>query len=225
MQPTYLPWAGYFNLISRVDVFVFYDDAQFQKSSWHNRNRILVNGKVKFITVPAKRNSLQQKICETKINDISNWRNKQRESIKQNYGKCRYYRDIEPILEILENRNLLNLADLNIKIIEWAAVKLGIRRTFVRSSQLTVKGARLDKLLSILNAVNAEVYLSPVGAKDYLTNDNFENHTAISIEYQNFTLRAYEQRNNVRFQPGLSILDVVANIGWAQAQDYVSKRA
>lgn len=225
MQPTYLPWAGYFNLISRADVFVFYDDAQFQKSSWHNRNRILVNGKVKFITVPAKRNSLQQKICETRINDTSHWRNKHRESIRQNYSKCRFYRDIEPILEILGNRDLLNLADLNITIIEWVAVKLGISRTFVRSSELKVRGARLDKLLSILNAVNAEIYLSPLGAKDYLTNDNFKKHTAISLEYQNFTLRSYEQKNNVGFQPGLSILDVIANIGWAQAHDYVSKGA
>ena len=67
MQPTYLPWPGYFNLISKADVFVFLDDAQFQKNSWHNRNRILVENKPHWITVPVKHKSLDQKINETEI--------------------------------------------------------------------------------------------------------------------------------------------------------------
>ena len=76
MQPTYLPWPGYFNLILKSDSFIFLDDAQFQKNSWHNRNRILVSQKPHWITVPVKHNSLDQKISETKIVSSHSWAKK-----------------------------------------------------------------------------------------------------------------------------------------------------
>jgi hypothetical protein len=76
MQPTYLPWAGYFNLISQSDVFVFLDDAQFQKNSWHNRNRILVNHLPHWITLPVRHAALCQTIRQTELDDSKNWRRK-----------------------------------------------------------------------------------------------------------------------------------------------------
>ena len=74
MQPTYLPWAGYFNLIAQVDVFVFLDDAQFQKNSWHNRNRILLNHGTHWITVPVNRKALSQTINKSSVDEKQNWK-------------------------------------------------------------------------------------------------------------------------------------------------------
>ena len=76
MQPTYLPWAGYFNLISSSDFFVFLDDVQFSKQSWQNRNRILIGDKMHWLTVPVLRENLKDKIYKIKIDDTRNWRKK-----------------------------------------------------------------------------------------------------------------------------------------------------
>ena len=118
MQPTYLPWAGYFNLISQVDTFVFLDDAQFQKNSWHNRNRILLNHSSHWITVPVRRVALNQKIHETKI-DSSAWRTKHQRLLQQTYAKHPFIDDILEICEALGKAKIDNLAILNISLIQF----------------------------------------------------------------------------------------------------------
>ena len=103
MQPAYLPWAGYFNLISKADIFVFLNDAQFEKHEWQNRNRILMNEAYHWITVPVSRNGLDTKICEIKISENQPWRKKHLSMIRQTYLKCPYFDSIETVLSIIED--------------------------------------------------------------------------------------------------------------------------
>ena len=108
MQPTYFPWAGYFNLISRVDAFVFLDDVQFMRQSWHNRNRVLLGGVPHWLTVPVERVSLECRIDEVEVDDKHRWRDKHVKLLRNVYSKHPHGKDllsvIEDVTERLESR-------------------------------------------------------------------------------------------------------------------------
>ena len=95
MQPTFLPWLGYFELIRSSDVFVILDDAQYSKGSWGNRNKICIDNKEHLITVPIIKKKLGQTFLESEINDQVNWRKKLITTIEYNYRKHDYYKSIE----------------------------------------------------------------------------------------------------------------------------------
>ncbi|MEI8087954.1 MAG: WbqC family protein, partial [Paludibacter sp.] len=171
MQPTYLPWAGYFNLIAQADVFVFLDDAQFQKNSWHNRNRLLVNHVPHWITVPVKRNFLGQRINETEIDSTQNWRVKQSKLLQQTYSKHPFPKDVQSICSVIEQNAIEHLAEFNIFLIRWVLNQLDIQTEIQLSSEMSVEGKRTDRLIELLQQVHADCYLSPKGAMDYLEKD------------------------------------------------------
>src|SRR5947209_586580 len=126
MQPTYLPWAGYFHLISQVGMFVFLDDVQYEKNSWQNRNRILVNGQPHWLTVPVRRLGLEQKINEVQIDDSSLWRKKHIRTLIETYAKhphaASMLETVQPLLETSTDR----LVDLNFSLIRAISGKLGL---------------------------------------------------------------------------------------------------
>ena len=221
MQPSYLPWSGYFNLIAQADKFVFLDDAQLQKNSWHNRNRLLVNHSPHWITVPVKHKSLGQAIVDTELDNTKSWRDKHIKLIQHTYGKHSYANDVLPICEILMDESVCNLAQLNIKIIKWFLEGLEIHTEIYLSSEMDIKGRRTERLIKILGQLNADTYLSPVGAMEYLQIDNFMNKTTASLKFQEYEPATYEQYGNETFESHLSIVDVLANVGWYAARRYV----
>ena len=221
MQPAYLPWAGYFNLISKVDIFVFLDDAQFQKGSWHNRNQINNNGSRQWITVPVKHERLKQKINETLFSGEI-WRAKHIKTIEQTYGRHDYMSDISGILSLLENDQSDNLADLNINIIMLISEKLSIKTKFLRSSDLGIDGKRTHRLVQILANIGATEYLSPIGAESYLAADLFEEISAVRLTFQDFQSQPYVHKNSNTFLSHLSILDLIANVGLKNAYQYIA---
>ena len=87
MQPTYLPWAGYFNLIYNTDIFIFLDDAQYSKGSWHNRNRILNNFKETWITIPLKKHKLNTNLNKIYLHDLESWKKTHINLLKESYFK------------------------------------------------------------------------------------------------------------------------------------------
>ncbi len=221
MQPNYMPWSGYFNLILESDVFVFYDDVQFEKGSWQNRNRILLNGKAHWITVPAHRNELKQLIKDIRIEDGTHWREKQVRVLEQTYSKHPHSKGLTEILDILSNITLTHLVDFDIKIIQAISKQLGIKPNFIRSSSLNIKGNRSERLIRICEHFHCDLYISPIGSKGYLEKDgNFESST-IKHTFQTFNPGPYPQYHNSDFVNQLSILDVVANLGWAQTFEYI----
>ncbi|WP_413173376.1 WbqC family protein [Anabaena azotica] len=221
MQPTYMPWAGYFNLISQSDVFVFLDDVQFEKSSWQNRNRILLNGQVHWITVPTQRLYLGEYINNIQINDQRNWRNKQFELIRHAYNKHIYRNEILKLVEIILDTKIKSLLSLNTKIIQAVVNKLELSAHIFFSSELNIHGQRSERLIKICNHFGCDEYLSPLGASEYLLQDGNFNNSSVRLLFQKFEPIPYPQLKQQEFVSHLSIIDIIANLGWEKTLQYI----
>lgn len=221
MQPTYLPWSGYFNLIASVEKFVFLDSVQFEKQSWQSRNRILANGCEQWLSLPVKRGSLTTNIGNIELSQSLDWRRKHLSALTMAYNRAPYGRDIIELLEhVFSEREYLNLADVNISIIRSIAAKLNIQTQFFIASELDCRGKRSELLLSICKAVNSKTYLSPKGAAEYLDEDGFASAGDIRLVFQSFRPPPYKQFRSKDFISHLSIVDVIANIGFDSASRY-----
>lgn len=224
MQPTYLPWAGYFNLISQADHFVFLDDVQYERQSWQNRNRVLVDGRVHWLTVPAVREELGQPISAVEIDDNIRWRAKHARLIEQSYSKHDHIADAREILPMIIDPSRTKLADLNIAIISVVANRLGLAPSFHRSSELGISGPRSARLLRICERFGCDEYLSPVGANGYLERDRVFDGAAVRLRFQDFVPAEYAQRHAGAFIGYLSFIDVLANLGWRATREYARGR-
>jgi hypothetical protein len=226
MQPTFLPWAGYFNLISRVDTFVFLDNVQYQKCSWHSRNRLLVKRRPHWLTVPVRHVELDQTIQNTRIEESRGWRTKHVRLLTQSYAKHPHAQDVMEICAILQDTSMEHLADLNIHLVRWFCAKLDLAPRFYRSSALEIDSGGTGpckRLASILAHVGAKAYISPRGAAGYLAEDRFVEWTTTSLQFQNYTPRRYPQHRHAEFVSHLSIFDVVANLGWTGTKQYIAE--
>lgn len=221
MQPTYLPWAGYFNLIARSDCFVFLDDVQFEKQSWQNRNRILQKDTIHWLTVPVKRVHLSDLIHEIRIDEQKDWRRKHIELLRHSYGKHPHGKMAIDLVEGVLIGSSGLLSQLNREFILATCELLGLKRKFFLSSELGVDGARSERLSSICNALGCDTYLSPVGATEYLRQDGVFHESIINLEFQDFESTPYTQSGHKGFVSHLSIVDVLANAGVKQTYDYV----
>ena len=141
MQPTYLPWSGYFGLFNYVDFFVFLDSVQFERRSWQQRNKIKSSSGSFFLSIPVISKGLrEQKIKDIKIDKESKFFEKHIKSITQNYKRTLYFEEYsnEIFHKILNNNG--NLCDLNIQLILTINNFLGIKTETCRSSQLKITG-------------------------------------------------------------------------------------
>lgn len=219
MQPTYLPWIGYFALMDMADAFVFLDDVQLSKQSWQTRNRIKgESGKELMLTVPI-RHAGEQPIKDVEI-DGTHWIAKHLKSFQQNYRKAPCFAEAAEIYQgVLENTPG-KLCDLNIALIAALAARLNIAPRVVRSSEIAEKSAdRRDRLVDICKTVGADTYLSPAGAAGYLSEDGGEAQFAahgMSLLYQRYEHPVYPQINGA-FLSHMCVLDLVANVGCAEA--------
>lgn len=221
MQPTYLPWAGFFNLISKVDVFVFLDDVQYEKTSWQNRNRVLVNGQPHWISVPAMRENLSQRINEVVIDDRQPWRKKHFRLIEQSYAKKPHASEMLEIVRPILDTKLSRLVDLNIMLLSRFCEKLALRPHFARTSDLGIEGQRSQRLINICQHFECDEYLSPVGSADYLAQDGHFTRSTVRLSFQNYTPVPYGQGQNQPFVSHLSIVDLYANLGAEETKCYV----
>jgi hypothetical protein len=221
MQPTFLPWAGYFNLLAQVDDFVFLDDVQLEKQSWQTRNRLVINGCAQWVSVPICHGGLDQTILETRVVPDRRWRQKLWRTVTQNYGKHPHFADARGILDVVMESEEESLAKLNEEVIVYIKGQAGIQSDIHVASGMNASGKRTEKLIDICRHLGADEYVSPVGAKAYLTEDGFEGRAPCSLVFQDFTPSEYPQKGVDEFIPNLSIVDVVANIGWNGLVEYV----
>ena len=123
---------------------------------------------------------------------------------------------------LLENLKTLSLTEINISIIKYISVKLGNNKVkFINSSDLKVEGKRTEKVINILDKISASKYISTPGAQDYLSEDNYNSKTKIPISFINYFKKEYSQKGITNFVSNLSIIDVIANIGWSKTSDYI----
>jgi len=224
MQPTYLPWAGYFSLIGTVDYFYYLDCVQYSHHDWNNRNRILLSGQSHWLTIPIRRHTLDQKMTVTFIDEKQHgkWQRKHAGSLHHAYSKTPYYSHIEEIVDLIEKSNHRLLIDLNISVIEKVSQMLDIRTKTVRSSDVPVENLpRSDKLIALCRHVNCTHYVSPPGARQYLQEDNFSSLSDIALLFHHFCPIPYEQHSSQNFVSHLSIVDVIANLGIAGTKEYL----
>ncbi|MCB0356750.1 MAG: WbqC family protein, partial [Bdellovibrionales bacterium] len=169
LQPNYIPWRGYFDIIAKVDKFVFYDDAQYTKDDWRNRNRLLGPQGPFWLTIPIKtKGLLGQKINEAMIADHS-WQKKHWRSIEVNYAKAPYYFEYCEDIQKLYAQKYSSLVEVNCRFIQKISSLLGLKTEFIYSSQISYRGTRAsEKVLSICQLLQGNVYVSGPAAKNYL---------------------------------------------------------
>jgi len=220
MQPTYLPWAGYFALIDLVDVFMFYDDAQFSKSSWHYRNQILCAQDKKWLSLDIIHHH-GQSLNETKLALLNKNIRVHKNTITTYYGKSPHYQDANELMVYLSENSCDNLAQLNIKLIKFICHKLKLDTVFIKSSDYSISGERSDRLSKYLEIMKCTQYLSPIGAKEYLQEDNIL-EAKYPTTYCDFIPPSYCQENSKdNFISHLCIIDVIANLGWENTSKYI----
>lgn len=221
MQPTFLPWAGYFNLIARSDYFIFLTDAEFSKGSWHNRNQILIEGKKAWLTCPVEHNGLHSLLNAISLKPGLQWRQKMARTLVQNYGKAPFFSETTFIIDTIVGSVGLSLAELNIELIRQISNRIFITSEFSESEHLHINLNRSKKLEALIMDKKCSTYLSPVGAKSYLFEDGVLPTKSIDVVFQDYVPREYKQFKAQQFVSHLSIFDVIANLGLSAAGEYV----
>lgn len=225
MQPTFLPWMGYFELIMKADVFVFLDDFQYSVQSYHQRNRLFVNkDQVDWYTVPViKSKSFEKPINEVVINEQNPWRKKFLKRIENNYSKAEYYSDVFPIIkEVLEEKHQ-NLAQLNMRIIKLIIKNLQIDTEIRLSSEFSSEKKRSERVLELLKLTAAKEYYSAQGSFEYMFEDKIFPVKEIDVYFQDFVPPEYKQiGSSENFIPYLSVIDVLMNNGFDNTKELIS---
>lgn len=210
MQPYLFPYAGYFSLIGQVDKFVFYDDVNFIKGGWINRNRLLIGGEVRYFTVPLVGASPNLKINEVKIQARTIWERKLLASIQQSYSKApNFAMAFDCVREVFSGGAHEGIAQLAKRSIRITAERIGISVEFVDSS--TVYGnhhlSSSTRILDICRIEGARTYVNPPGGKALYSCEEFLAH-GVNLKFNDVSLRPYKQFTD-NFIPGLSVLDMM----------------
>lgn len=215
LQPSYIPWRGYFDQICRADVFVFYDDVQYDKNGWRNRNRIKTHQGLQWLTIPVHTKGVTSEgipIKDVTIDWRSRWNRKHWNSLQQAYAKAPFFGRYAPLLEAYYGREDRYLADLTIDLTITLARELGLEKTrFLRSSDLQASGTKTDRLIAILTQLGATHYLSGPAARDYIEADKFA-QAGIELEYIHYDYPEYPQLYPP-YEPQVSILDLLFMTG------------
>lgn len=212
LQSCYLPWKGYFDIIAAVDLFIFYDDVQFTKNDWRNRNQIKTQAGKQWISIPVG-TDLNRLIQDVALTDPT-WQAKHWATLKQNYGKAPQFAALKPFLEeVYLGTTWTNLSALNQFLTERIARDfLGLTTRFERSSQYQLQGIRQERLLDLLRQVGATWYLSGPSGAAYLDAGLFRER-GIELAYQSYQGYPEYPQFHPPFEHGVSIVDLLFQVG------------
>lgn len=216
LQPSYIPWRGFFHQIALADIFVFYDDVKYDKNGWRNRNRIKTPSGAQWLTIPVLSANLERDqvpINQIKIDQHQNWPKKHWYALVSSYSKAPFFKEYMPFFEKVYSSQPDFLSDFTIPLTMELAAKLGIKNTrFVNSSSLEgISGKKTDRLISILTRLGATEYISGPAAKDYLDEEIFDKH-GIKLKYMMYDYPEYPQLYPP-YDPYISILDLLFMTG------------
>jgi hypothetical protein len=215
LQPSYIPWRGYFDQIRRADVFIFYDDVQYDKHGWRNRNQIKTAQGKQWLTIPVHSRGVTEgtPIKDVRVDWSRPWAKNHLKALTFAYRKAPYFQEYLPLVESFYSRRDDYLADLTIETSILLSRALGIASTrFLRSSQLSgIEGARTDRLIQILRHVGATHYISGPSARGYVEPEKFE-QAGITLEYMEYNYPEYPQLYPP-FDPFVTILDLLFMTG------------
>lgn len=224
MQPYFLPYVGYFQLINSVDKFVIYDNIEYTKKGWINRNRIILNRKEELISLPLKKDSDFLSVCERKIAEsfYSTECNKLIRRITESYKKAPFFNDTFLLFEEIlshKDQNLFNfIYNSLVKICDYLAITTEI----IKSSDLVLNQAMKGeaKVLNICKVLNASTYVNAIGGMSLYQTKNFE---AEGLELKFIQSKPLVYQNfSEPFVPWLSILDLMMHIPKADLQGIIN---
>jgi hypothetical protein len=225
LQPSYIPWRGYFDQIFRADLFIFYDDVQYDKRGWRNRNQIKTPRGKQWLTIPVHSRGAQTEnipINQIQIVWENPWSQNHLKAIQHSYSKAPHFSRYLPLLEKFYGRRDVFLADFIIDFTIALAHELGNTQTsFIRSSEIAgIAGQKTERLIQLLQAVGATHYISGPSARDYIEKEKFD-AAGIMLEYMEYNYPEYPQLYPP-FDPYVSILDLLFVTG-LEAHNYILK--
>jgi hypothetical protein len=209
-QSNYIPWRGYFGLIGSVDEFIFYDDVQYTKNDWRNRNKIKTPQGVVWLTIPVGSN-WHRRICDVLIPDRLHGR-MHWTTLAANYARAAHFDEIAAWLKPLYFEPWISLSALNQRLIAAVCASLGIATKLSRSCDYSVDGDRNGRLIALCKQAEASVYVSGPSAAAYLDIDAFKRSgiDVIWMDYDGYP--EYPQLWGA-FEPQVSVLDLLFNCG------------
>lgn len=223
IQSCYIPWKGFFDLIGRCDEYVVYDSAQFVKQHWFNRNRIKTADGVKWLTIPVVTSGrLGQPI--NKVEVAKPWADQHWHAIKQAYGRAPFFGHFEHTVrnwyEIADKKTLLT--DINAIFLQGIAEVLCPGTRIVRDRIYPMSGDRMNRLLDIVRAAGAGIYLSGPSARTYFDESIF-NEAGIKTEWMNYDGYPEYPQLHGAFEHTVSALDLLFNVG-TEASRYLNRQ-
>jgi len=215
LQPSYIPWRGYFDQIRKADLFIFYDDVQYDKHGWRNRNQIKTAQGRQWLTIPVHSRGVTQGIAikDVRIDWSRPWAENHLKALTSAYNRAPHFAEYLPLLESFYGRRDNCLADFTIETTIALSRALGLTSTrFRRASELPgIDGLKTDRLIQILTRVGAKHYISGPSARDYIEREKFA-EAGISLEYMIYNYPEYPQLYPP-FDPHVTILDLLFMTG------------
>jgi hypothetical protein len=215
LQPTYLPWLGYFEIIDSVDVFVVFDHVQFERKSWQQRNRIKTRNGVVTLTLPIKRKGRNTRICDAEIShNPGNPLEKHWKTITLAYKKTPFFNKYESTFQNLYSEKYDILSDLNFAIIETISKILGLDKKIIFSSRLNLDDENMgktEKIVNLCKKVGITSLYDGKSAADFLNTSVFDKE-GISVTFQSYKHPIYRQSWG-HFVAYLSVIDLLFNEG------------
>lgn len=213
LQSNYIPWKGYFDIIAAVDEFILYDDMQYTRRDWRNRNQIKTPNGLQWLSVPVQvKGKYHQKIRETQI-DVSAWQSSHWNSLKQNYKNAPHFDEIAKWLEPLYIKQCYsNLSQMNRTFIEAICEYLSIDTKITNSWDYELLDGKTERLADLCKQACGTVYISGPAAKDYVDEEVFIN---VNVELTWFDYSGYPEYSQLwgEFTHGVTILDLIFNCG------------
>jgi len=220
-QSNYISWRGYFDMIQSVDLYILYDDVQYTRRDWRNRNKIKTPHGVKWLTIPVNvKGKYFQKIKDTTISDPE-WNINHLKTLKGTYSKCEHFKEVFPFIEELYlTANYETISEINFHFISAICRYLDIRTKIVFSSEYDLSEERkTDRLVDICQQASATEYISGPLAKDYIAEDKFKN-ADIKLTWMNYDGYPDYPQLHGDFVSKLSIVDLLFNCG-KNSVDYI----
>lgn len=218
VQSCYIPWKGYFDLIASVDEFVLFDDRQFTKRDWRNRNRIKTAQGAQWLTIPVEtKGRYLQRIDETLISD-ERWGELHWRTIAHNYAGAAHFPDYRDQVEALfRTATERRLSAVNRHLLEGINELLGITTALSWSTDYEAAGAKTDRLVALCLAAGATEYLSGPSARAYIEEEKFR-AAGIRLEYFDYENYPVYPQVHPPFDHAVSVLDLILNVGPAAQQ-------
>lgn len=209
MQPYFFPYIGYFQLINSVDKFVFYDDVNYIKGGWINRNKLFLAGAVRYITIPLVDASSFRKINKTCVKKDGEWVKKMLSSIDQSYSKAPFYNPVRNLIENVLSDDSENLSVLTKNSVKASADYIGMDIDFIETSEIYGNQEKTgsERVIDICLIEKASEYWNLPGGVRLYGSESFEQHK-INLKFVDVSIETYQQDSN-EFHSGLSIVDVL----------------